>query len=138
MTQAKWDDVEYRARQALRIEENAEAYNLLGIALDILERPGEASAAYTRGIELEPEWEELYCNFGQLVRKSDLAKADALFCKAIELRPDFAEAHRELGILLLRQKVLDESEYHLRRAIELDPADPWAHLYLGKSAGDQT
>ena len=131
MTQYKWDDVEYRARQALRIEENAEAYNLLGLALDRLDRPQEASAAYTRGIELGPECEVLYCNFGRLVRRSDLAKAEILFCKAIELNPDFARAHLEMGSLLLRQEVLDESEYHLRRAIELDPAEPYAHLYLG-------
>ncbi len=131
ISQGRWDDAELRARQALRIEEGADGHNLLGIILDVLDRAEESHAAFSRGIQLDPSYEELYCNFGQLVRRSDPAQAESLLCEAIDLKPDYAEAHRELGSLLLRQNVMDEAEYHLRRAIELDPADTWAHLSLG-------
>lgn len=131
MAQGRWDDAELRVRQALRIREGADGYNLLGISLDRLGRAEEARAAYSQGIELDPSYEELYCNLGQLVRKSDPVTAESLFSKAIDLAPDYSEAHQELGSLLLQHNVLDEAEYHLRRAIELDPADTWARLYLG-------
>jgi Flp pilus assembly protein TadD len=129
--QGRWDEAEFRARQALRIEEEADAYNLLGVALDGLGRAQDAEAAFLRGIELDASNENLYFNFGRLLWDRDPVKAEGLFCKAIELNPDDGEAHRQLGDLLLTQKVMDEAEYHLRRAVELEPADPWAHLNLG-------
>jgi tetratricopeptide (TPR) repeat protein len=129
--QGRWEDAELRARQALRIEEGPDGYSLLGIALRALGRAEEAHRSYSRGIELDPSYEELYFNFGVLVSESDPASAESLFTKAIELDPDYAVAHRELGWLLLQQNVLDEAEYHLRRTVDLDPADTWGYLYLG-------
>ncbi|MFN7919486.1 MAG: tetratricopeptide repeat protein [Bryobacteraceae bacterium] len=133
-----WADAEFRARRALDLEEDGDVYDLLGLTLDALDRYDEAHAAFSRGIEIDPTYEDLYSDFGQLVRKRDPVEAERLFRKAIELEPAYAEAHRELGSLLLhqeaavfRQKLLDEAEHHLRLAIELDPGDTWARLYLG-------
>jgi tetratricopeptide (TPR) repeat protein len=54
MAQGKWDDAEPRVRQALRIKEGADGYNLLGVTLDILGRAEEAHAAFSRGIGARP------------------------------------------------------------------------------------
>jgi Tfp pilus assembly protein PilF len=55
-----------------------------------------------------------------------------LFERAVALDPEYAMAHRELGWALSREKEKDaEAEYHLRRAVELNDEDGWAHIYLG-------
>jgi tetratricopeptide (TPR) repeat protein len=49
----------------------------------------------------------------------------------LELDPDFGAAHRELGYLLSGRGATREAEEHLRKSIELQPKDAWAHIYLG-------
>jgi Tfp pilus assembly protein PilF len=54
-----------------------------------------------------------------------------LFQRALERDPNFQLAHRELGWAFRGHDELEKAEYYIRRAIELDPADAWAHIYLG-------
>ncbi len=49
----------------------------------------------------------------------------------MELDPDYAAAHREFGWVLHRCGSNPETEFHLRKAIKLEPNDAWAHIYLG-------
>jgi tetratricopeptide (TPR) repeat protein len=50
---------------------------------------------------------------------------------ALKRDPDFQLAHRELGWAFCGQDEIEKAEYHIQRAIELDPADGWARIYLG-------
>jgi len=61
----------------------------------------------------------------------DRDEAISLFEYAITQDPDFQEAHRELGWALCGNGDEKNAEIHLRRAIELNPNDGWAHIYLG-------
>jgi tetratricopeptide (TPR) repeat protein len=61
-----------------------------------------------------------------------MAPAKAAALKALVLDPSLGEAYTSRG--LLRAALdwdLPGSETDLRRAVEIDPADAWAHLYLG-------
>jgi tetratricopeptide (TPR) repeat protein len=127
---ARWDEAEASARLSNRLHESAAACCLLGVALDCLDRKQEARQSYLRGLEIDPEYEEIYANMGELVRDSNPVEAEELFSKAIDLDPHYARVHREMGALLLSIDFSPEIEYHLRRAIEIDPADMWAHVYL--------
>jgi tetratricopeptide (TPR) repeat protein len=45
--------------------------------------------------------------------------------------PNCQFAHRELGWILVRLGNDDEGEFHIRCALEFDPSDAWANIYLG-------
>ena len=54
----------------------------------------------------------------------------------MELDPSCAGAHRELGWTLLWDRgAYQEAEEHLRKAIQLEPGNGWAHVYLGTLLG---
>lgn len=59
--------------------------------------------------------------------------------RALELAPDLAAAHRAWGAIVRdlptseTEDPLRESEEALRRAVELNPSDPWAHYWLGQT-----
>lgn len=42
----------------------------------------------------------------------------------------YAAAHQSLGTTELKLNHVLDAEYHLRRAVELEPLDMWSHLYL--------
>jgi tetratricopeptide (TPR) repeat protein len=128
---ADYEEAEHLLRQSLRVEKTRAAYCLLGVSLSRLGRKEEAEASYRDALAVDPDFEEAYYNLGVLFRDSDPAEAEELFSKALALDPNYAEAHREFGWLLRKQRRIEESESHLRRAIQLQPDDAWAHIYLG-------
>ena len=50
----------------------------------------------------------------------------------IELNPRSAVALRELGFELLKQGDPDRAQELLERSLQLDPRQPWAHIYLAE------
>jgi len=118
-------------KRAREIEEDASGLSLLGVACRNFGRAVEAEEAHRRAIYLDPKWDEAYFNLGVVFRDERPAEAEALFRTALELHPDFASAHRELGFVLAKSGQREEGESHLRKAIELEPNDPWARIYLG-------
>ena len=58
-------------------------------------------------------------------------KAGETYDALIKLKPNDAAAHLNHGIVAFNQKKMEDSESHLRKAIELKSAGPSAHYYLG-------
>ena len=58
-------------------------------------------------------------------------KAGETYDALIKLKPNDAAAHLNYGIVAFNQKKMEDSESHLRKAIELKSAGPSAHYYLG-------
>lgn len=117
--------------KALTLEKSANIYALLGAAFMDLDRNRDAVESLKTAIQIDPLYEEAYFNLGVLTRDIDRREAEELFSKAIEVDPDYAVAHRELGWVLNHSEPSAQAEYHLRRAVELDPTDAWARVYLG-------
>jgi superkiller protein 3 len=113
------------------LEKSPGRFSLLGVALRNLGKDLEAEEAYRSAIRLDPAYEEAHFNLGVLFRKDRPSEAQALFRAALELDPDYGAAHRELGHVLSKLGFTAEAEEHLRRSIELQPKDAWAHIYLG-------
>ncbi len=65
------------------------------------------------------------------LEQNDTARAVASFLEAIQLQPDLAEAHRNLGILRLKQRREEEALKHLTLAARYDAHNPFTHYYLG-------
>ena len=127
--------------KACEIEEDPCGLSLLGVALQNTAKDIDAEQAYRRAIHIDPKYEEAYYNLGVLLRHSRPLEAQALFRTALELDPNYACAYRELGYSLCARGAEPETagpeaaepdaERYLRKAIELDAEDAWAHIYLG-------
>jgi tetratricopeptide (TPR) repeat protein len=72
-------------------------------------------------------------------RQDDDARDRALAAarKAVELNGSLSEAHRALGYAVWRARDFAEAEKELNLAIQLDPKDPLAHLWLSNVLATQ-
>jgi tetratricopeptide (TPR) repeat protein len=67
-----------------------------------------------------------------LVRLKRNGEAVDEYQKAIRLDPNLEDAYKNLGFLEWTEHHLDSARARLQRAVELDPADSFAHYYLGR------
>jgi tetratricopeptide (TPR) repeat protein len=121
----------------------ADGFNLLGLSLGLIDRPGDALEAFDRALQQNPRYVEAHLNRAVVLNtlgKSDAA-ADA-FARARELgRPDatgfpamvgnrLANAHAGLAHDYRDAGALDEAIAQYERALELRPgfADIRVHL----------
>ena len=72
-------------------------------------------------------------------RQDDDARDRAMAAarKAVELDGSLSEAHRALGYAVWRARNFGEAEKELNLAIQLDPKDPLAHLWLSNVLASQ-
>jgi tetratricopeptide (TPR) repeat protein len=118
-------------QKSLEIERRAPTLTELGVAQLELGLTMNARASFNEALAIDPNYEEAHYNLGLTYRNVEPSKALEFFQKAIEIDPDYAIAHRELGWTFRRLDKDVDAEYHLRRAIELNDDDGWAHIYLG-------
>jgi len=119
-------------QKSVTIEKSAPTLTQLGVVQLELDLTEDARASLQEAIKIDPNYEEAYYNLGSTYREDQPSKAVELFEKAAELDPEYALAQRELGWALSRREEKDaEAEYHIRRAVELNDEDAWAHIYLG-------
>jgi tetratricopeptide (TPR) repeat protein len=67
-----------------------------------------------------------------LTGKGDLALANRQFEQALRIEPRFAPALKNLAVNEFTLKKTADADRHLRLALELLPADPVVHAYLGE------
>jgi tetratricopeptide (TPR) repeat protein len=123
-------DAEDWLRRALKIDQNARAMNLLGVAVESQARSEEAKKCFEAAILLDDSYEEAYVNLAQLVQETSPERALELLERAIEVDPNYALAHQRAGILSEELQDTLAAQYHFERAVELDDLDIWSHLYL--------
>jgi protein O-GlcNAc transferase len=119
-------------QKSLAIEPSASVFTSLGAVQLELGFAEDARASLEEAIRIDVDYEEAYYNLGLSYKDTKPLVAIELFEKAVELDPEYVQAHRELGWALSRLEGKEaEAEYHVRRAIELNDGDGWAHIYLG-------
>jgi tetratricopeptide (TPR) repeat protein len=111
-----------RFEQAIAIEADAAPYNNKGRALLELERFEDATDAFSRAAELDPEDEEAPFNMAVAMRAQDryddaLDALDTL----IEAHEDFAPAYVEYAMCLQELDRDDEAIEYFEAALEIDP-----------------
>lgn len=99
----------------------------------------EALAYYRGAVGRDPQFALAYAamaqgyvnmqNFRHVPRSEGLALADAASAKAIAIDTMLAESYTARGQLLSSRGDYVEAEASFRRAIELEPSDPWARHY---------
>jgi tetratricopeptide (TPR) repeat protein len=117
----------------------AEAYQMLGDALQALEKFESACRAYLKASEIKPHWAELHMSLGRLQeRQGQLEPAIESYKAALALKPEFALVYWHLS-LLKQQGQVEEAFACQRIALELQPnlVSAQVHLDLGRTFWDR-
>ena len=103
----------------------ANALRLLGLLL-------EAEDVLRKAVQLFPGDINMHVLLADdLARRGDFAAALTEYRAAIDLNPKLARSHHAIGVLYRLMGRLEEAVGAASVAIDLDPADPEAHLVLG-------
>ncbi len=117
--------------------EIAPYHYLLGGALLVLGRTGEAARAYRRAIALDPEYADAYNDLGTVLsERGEIDEAMGSFRRALQLRPEFTAAHNNLGNALRDAGRPREAVAALRSAIAIEPDVAEIHNNLGNALRD--
>lgn len=102
-----------------------ESYLNQGIILAGTGRLAEAEQAYLLGLKRFPKFVPLYGNIADLYRsQNDEAKSQEFLQRGIAIQPENALLHYAYGLWQVRNKHDAEGMAELRKAIELNTADP--------------
>jgi tetratricopeptide (TPR) repeat protein len=114
--------------------DSGEAWGRLGMILLAHQYEAPTAVCLRQAETLEPHefrWPYL---LGVHRSVSDPAAAAEHFQRAAELRPDEAIVHARMGELLMHLNQVDKAGIHLRRAAELDSANPRPPIALARMA----
>jgi tetratricopeptide (TPR) repeat protein len=134
----KYDEAVRRLREVTRVQPGfMKAWDNLALSLEGAGALNEAVASYRQAVRLNREgtshspWPPL--NLGTLLTRMDsLEDGETLIREAIGYDPGLAEAHFRLGTSLHKQKKNDAAIAELKRAAELDAANPQPFYILGQ------
>jgi tetratricopeptide (TPR) repeat protein len=102
--------------------DDAQLWNLRGIAWSRMDESAKARADWAKAMQLSPKDPDPHLNRGtDAMRHGDIDHAIECFRKAIELAPGAATAHSNLGGALERRGDLAEAIAAYDRAIRIDP-----------------
>jgi predicted O-linked N-acetylglucosamine transferase (SPINDLY family) len=115
----------FEAERVLQISpENADALNLMGVALKRLGRLDGAVDAFQRSARLDERLRSPLVNLGNALRQlGRLGDAVTAYRRALALEPDDADTLRLLGAVLCEQGESEEGLAQLGRAVALAPED---------------
>lgn len=112
-------------------DDQAEAWNLLGIACSRSGRPDAGVAAFRRALLLDGGRADFHMNLGNALRESgDAVRAEHAFRDALALQPSYAEAHYNLGTVLEQQSRGGEALQCYEQALQIEPGFAEAHLNI--------
>ena len=117
--------------RVFRGEDSAEGRVLIGSILLLADDKHGALKEFERALELNPSMPGLQAWYGRtLMRLGDGENAINAFKRELAVNLNDFESNLYLGILLKREKLLDEAFDHLSRAARLRPRDSYARYHL--------
>jgi tetratricopeptide (TPR) repeat protein/tRNA A-37 threonylcarbamoyl transferase component Bud32 len=141
----------YRAALTLR-PDSPGVYLNLGRALENSQQWRQAIAAYTRAVELKPDYLTAHALRAgadaslavELIRQGKFTQAEAAFRKTIALKSEAPQAvkiralgYAGLGLLFTKTEELDRAVSACRQALRIDPACAEAFRHLGTALHQQ-
>lgn len=116
------------------ISVSVDPHGLFNQALRLQNRGEVAKAieAYSKVVEIDPQYHEAYNNLGLLYQdQGESRKAEEAFKKAIGICPNYVKALNNLGILFYREERYDEAMDCFERALLASPNHVESHLHKG-------
>jgi tetratricopeptide (TPR) repeat protein len=97
-------------------------WNILGAANKGLNRVVEASKAFKKVTELNPNYAGAYYNMGNVLQEQGkLDEAIEVYSKALAIKPDYVDAYHNMGAVLQNQGKLDEAIEAYNKALAIKP-----------------
>jgi Tfp pilus assembly protein PilF len=116
-------------KSALTLDnQTAETHSNLGALYFKMGNYGESEREFKEAVRLKPQFAESHFNLGTVLeRVGKYDEAVREYNLALRYKPELTPAHLNLGVIYLN-KLSDKKMalYHLRRCIEIDPAQPQA------------
>ena len=113
-------------------------WNVLGAANKGLNRLVEASEAFSKVTELDPNYADGFNNLGVTLQdQGKLDEAIASYSKALSLKPDYADAYYNMGAVLQEQGKLDEAITSYNKALAIKPDYVGAYNNMGMTLKDK-
>lgn len=125
--------LEELARVLLIEPDNAAAHGLRGLIYLDLDDRVQAESSFSRAIKLEPENPDLNNNYGWFLCRTGRERESIAFfekASATRLYQTPGLAFRNAGMCLMQVREFAAAERHLKRAFELDAADPLTKFHL--------
>ena len=142
---ARYDDARTTAETLLTapgksLQQEAEAYHLLGDVAEKQSNPLEAVRDYQRAAELNPSEANLFDWGAELLLHHAAEPAVEVFTKGSRLYPRSVRMLVGLGIAWYARGSYEQAAQNLCQASDLNPDDPNPYLFMGKmqSAGAQS
>ena len=129
------DDAILQTQQALAADpNNGQAYLILGRAFSAKQEYVKAADALSHAAKIEPTIETLYSlaiSWLSTNSPQDKQRAMAVFEQMKEMAGDSGSLHVLFGRAYRDAEMMPDAIRELQRAIQLDPATPHAHYFLG-------
>jgi predicted O-linked N-acetylglucosamine transferase (SPINDLY family) len=134
-TLRRWDEAIAAYRSAVHLQADfLDAWNGLGICLQMRRQFAQAAAAYRRALGLDPANAGVMANLGTVLREAGaLPEAVQLLRAAAELEPAVASHRVNLGIAYWNQGDFAAAEQTLSESLARAPDDPDAAFNLGNA-----
>ena len=92
---------------------------------------------FNKAAALAPKWAYPINGLGNYyISKNNKKKANQYFFEAIKLDSLFGNAYRNIGMTYYNQKIYDSAKYFFRKALAIDPCDPYANENYGSANTD--
>ncbi|MFM7423405.1 MAG: tetratricopeptide repeat protein [Elainella sp.] len=137
-----WDGAIAACEQAVQLlgPKSAEAFHILGQALQEKGQFEKAKQSYQQALNLQPQAAEFYAQMASVhAHQQQLQEAIGYYRKAIELNPNYAAAYWEMGELWRKLGDRSQASEAWYRALQLEPS--WAsakeHWRLGTALAEQ-
>ena len=127
---SQWQETASACQKILEIfPEMAEAYKILGNALQRMGETGKAMECYAKGLKIQPDLAVVYAGIGNLYYQQEKwLKAKEYYQKATIINPRYAEAYRKLADVWQQLDQPMKAEFCQQRAAsmesELSPLSP--------------
>ena len=89
---------------------------------------------FRKAATMAPKWAYPMNGLGNYyISKNNKKEAIKYFTMAIKMDNLFGSAYRSLGTTYYNQKVFDSAKYYFRKALDIDPCDPYANENYGSA-----
>jgi serine/threonine protein kinase/Tfp pilus assembly protein PilF len=124
-------EAEAQYRRCSELFPGSRAYQMLGNAMLLQQKPSDAEKAYRKAIEYQPELAIAYSGVGNsLLKQGKPFESESYFRQAIDRAPGDADFYNGLGVAYRQQKKYRQVVSTFRELVKINPQFAYGHACL--------